>query len=759
MIREDIQELVRENRKIQIHTDLVVVGGGIAGVCSAIAAARNGVKVVLVNDRPVLGGNASSEVRLWILGATSHMGNNNRWSREGGIIDELLIENLYRNKEGNTIIFDTILLEKVVKEENIQLLLNTAVFALEKKDEKTIRSVRAFCSQNSTEYQIDSTLFCDASGDGIVGYMAGASYRIGAEAKEEFEEGFTPSKAYGELLGHTIYFYSKDTGKPVKYVAPSYALSDIAKIPRFKNIKTGDTGCQFWWFEYGGRGDTIHETEEIKWQLWSVVYGVWDYIKNSGNFPEAENLTLEWVGTIPGKRESRRFEGYYMLKQQDIVEQKSFYDAVSYGGWAIDLHPSDGVFSELPACNQYHAKGIYQIPYRCFVSKDINNLFFAGRLISASHVAFGSTRVMATCGHGGQVIGTAAALCLKQQLLPKDLFLPQHISHLQNRLNISGQSIPSIPIELHANLLSTAQLSASSTNTFHGFTPNASWYTLNQSSAQLLPLQKDKAYSFGISIQADADTELQVELKVSDKPFNYTPEILIEALSIPVKKGEYEVQFSFSKKLTQDQYAFLIFRSNPSVSIKQSDTRLTGILSVFQKTNPSVNNYGKQEPPVDSGFDSFEFWCPDRRPKGLNFALSVSPALNCFSIEHIRNGFTRPYLRTNAWVADPKDPQPRISVQWKVPQQINAVTFYFDTDFDHPLESSQMGHPEERIPFCVSNYKIYNANGDLLFEKKNNYQTINTWRPNQPILEQELIFEFEHPSADIPSSVFQIYID
>ncbi len=361
-----------------------------AGTCAAITAARNGTKVILVQDRPVLGGNGSSEVRLWVLGATSHMGNNNRWAREGGVVDEILVENLYRNKEGNAIIFDTILLEKVKLESNITLLLNTMVFDLEKKDAVNISSLTAFCSQNSTEYKLIAPLFCDASGDGVVGYMAGASYRIGAECKKEFGESFTPAKEYGELLGHTIYFYSKDTGRPVKYVAPSFALKDITKIPRFRSIKTGDLGCNFWWFEYGGRRDTIYDTEEIKWELWSVVYGVWNYLKNSGNFQDVENLSLEWVGTIPGKRESRRFEGPYMLKQQDIVEQKHFYDAVSFGGWAIDLHPADGVFSELPGCNQYHSKGIYEIPYRCFISKDIRNLFVAGRLISASHVAFGS---------------------------------------------------------------------------------------------------------------------------------------------------------------------------------------------------------------------------------------------------------------------------------------------------------------------------------------------------------------------------------
>ena len=367
-------QTARNLKKTSLRADLVIVGGGMAGTCAAITAAREGIEVVLIQDRPVLGGNASSEVRLWILGATSHMGNNNRWAREGGVIDEILVENMYRNPEGNTLILDTILLEKVSQEPNIILLLNTAVFETRKTKPDQIESVEAFCSQNSTRYKIDATLFCDASGDGIIGFQSGAIFRMGAESKEAFNEPFAPSEEYGELLGHSLYFMTKDLGKPVKYVAPSYALRDITKIPRYHKFNAKDHGCWLWWIEYGGRMDTVHETEEIKWELWRVVYGVWDYIKNSGKFPEAENLTLEWVGQIPGKRESRRFEGHYMLKQSDIVQQKHFPDAIGHGGWAIDLHPADGIFSEKPGCNQWHSKGVYEIPYRCLISKNIKNL-------------------------------------------------------------------------------------------------------------------------------------------------------------------------------------------------------------------------------------------------------------------------------------------------------------------------------------------------------------------------------------------------
>ncbi|MET0572833.1 MAG: FAD-dependent oxidoreductase, partial [Pedobacter agri] len=241
-MKKEEPSLKRYLNQIDLSADLVVAGGGLSGVCTAITAARQGIKVILVQDRPVLGGNSSSEVRLWILGATSHMGNNNRWAREGGVIDEILVENTFRNPQGNPMILDMLLLDKVVQESNIHLLLNTAVHGLRKSDPDTIEAIEAFCSQNSTAYQLSAPLFCDATGDGIVGFLSGAAFRMGAESNEEFNEGMAPTAEYGELLGHSLYFYSKDTGKPVKFIPPSFALQDITEIPRFRNFNANEFG-------------------------------------------------------------------------------------------------------------------------------------------------------------------------------------------------------------------------------------------------------------------------------------------------------------------------------------------------------------------------------------------------------------------------------------------------------------------------------------------------------------------------------------
>lgn len=757
MILESHKNIVTKNYYTEYTKDITIVGGGLSGTCAAITAARAGAKVVLVQDRPVLGGNASSEVRLWILGATSHMGNNNRWAREGGVIDEILVENLYRNKEGNAVIFDTILLEKVVNEFNITLLLNTAVFDVIKKDENSIDCVKAFCSQTSTEYLLKAPIFIDASGDGIVGFMAGAPFRMGAETKEEFGELFAPDEAYGKMLGHTIYFYSKDTGSPVKYVAPSYALKDIKEIPRYKSIESGMKGCNFWWFEYGGRfDDTIKATEDIKWELWKVVYGVWDYIKNSGNFPEAENLTLEWVGNIPGKRESRRFEGEYMLKQQDIVEQKQFDDAVAFGGWAIDLHPGDGVYSKLPGCTQWHSKGVYQIPYRSYISKTINNLFFAGRIISASHVAFGSIRVMATVAHGAQAVALAAVMCVEMGLANKDISGQQYLSKLQNQLNINGQSIPGKPIDYSLLSVEKPKVSVSSTFVLGEMPFDGEWASLNEGFAQLLPLKANKNYSFKILVESEKESKITVQLRKSSKAGNYTPDILLETDEITVSASEQFLNFSFSKLLETDEYAFLTILPNEDVKVMTSERRITGTMSLFQKKNKAVSNNGEQLPPEGIGVESFEFWTPKRRPAGENLAFHVTPSIKLFNNEHLSNGYVRPYLKSNAWAAGLTDNAPEIKLSWDTPQKINKIRLFFDTDYDHPMESVQMGHPEDIIPFCVQNYSIYDKDDNLLYEKKGNYQTINDIEFESEMECTELKIKLEHPAKDVPAALFEI---
>lgn len=748
----DVRSLVSE----KISTTFIVVGGGLSGVCTAITAARKGVKVVLVQDRPVLGGNSSSEVRLWILGATSHMGNNNRWSREGGVVDEILVENTYRNKEGNPLLFDAILLDKVVAEPNITLLLNTAVYEVHKSDPDTISSVKAFCSQNSTEYVLTAPLFCDASGDGIVGFLAGAAFRMGAESKEEFGEKFAPSVEYGELLGHSLYFYSKDTGKPVKFVAPEFALKDITKeIPRFRSFNAKEYGCKLWWLEYGGRLDTVHDTEKIKWELWKVVYGVWDYIKNSGEFPEAETMTLEWVGTIPGKRESRRFEGDYMLRQQDVVSQHTHTDAVAYGGWSIDLHPADGVFSEKPGCNQWHSKGIYQIPYRCLYSRNVKNLFLAGRIISASHVAFASTRVMATAAHVGQAVGMAACIASRNGLNPADILQQNLIGDLQKELLKTGQHIPGFELSDELDLVQSAEIRASSEYVLDEL-PLDILKNLDVSVAQMLPLDQGKVPQVTFYVESEIHTSLEVDWRVSEKAGNYTPDVVLEQQTLTIVPGRNVLHMDCAATMADGAYAFMVIHKNPLLKIYHSEHRITGVLSVFNLVNKAVSNYGKQTPTGDIGVDEFEFWCPQRRPEGHNLAIQVTPGLSKFAAKNVKTGVFRPTTAPNAWVASPADPNPELIIKWDKEQKISSIELFFDTDYDHPMETVLMGHPEDVMPFCVRDYQIKDGNGNVLYASDNNYQTKNVIVLAQSIYTDCIRINLLHPSANTPAALFAV---
>jgi len=765
MINEIYSNEQRSVQRKELDFDLVIVGGGISGVCAAIAAARKGTSVALVQDRPVLGGNGSSEVRLWMLGATSHMGNNNRWAREGGIIDEILVENTFRNKEGNPVIFDMVLIDKVLAEKNISLYLNTMVYDVKKSDNRNVSSVHAYNSQNETEYLFNGKYFCDASGDGILAYLAGAAYRIGAEDTDEFDEKFAPDKeSYGEKLGHTLFFYTKKTSNPVTFVAPEFALTkefvedEIYRVKNPNYFNPMAIGCKYWWIEYGGRLDTIHDTEEIKYKLWGVAYGIWDYIKNSGKFPEAETMTLEWVGLFPGKRESRRFVGPYMISQKDIIEQRNHYDAVTFGGWSIDLHPSDGVFSSKNACNQWHSKGIFQIPYRCYITNDLDNTFIAGRLISASHVAFGSTRVMATSAAGGEVVGTAASLCIKNNWKSTDLMEPEKITILQKELIAAGNYIPQLQIPEIDNLLLKAKITTTSVLKLSEIPFDGEWKVLAQSAAQMIPVGKGKFSNVIIKVNAYEKTEINVQLRISSKQFNHTPDTILETQNIEIKQGKQEVEVQFTAQIPHDCYAFVCFMKNENIELKFSTYRISGILSVFNKVVPAVSNWGKQIPTEDIGIEEFEFWCPERRPDGQNIAMKISPSITAFGENNLTSIINRPVEKPNVWIADLPDKSAKIFVDWSEIVSIKKITIFTDTDFDHPMESVQWGHFDSRMPFCVDEVSVYDDNNLTIARIQNNHQSRIEFNLPTAINTKKLIFEVHNSSEHIPVSLFGINI-
>lgn len=702
-----------------LHADLLVAGGGLAGLCAALAAARDGLQVVLIQDRPVLGGNASSEVRLWANGATSHMGNNNRWARESGIMGEIMEENLWRNKEGNPVMFDLVLLDLAKSQPGLTLLLNTAVFEVE-KNAQTITQVKAFNPINETFYTVSAEQFCDATGDGVLGFLAGAEYREGAEEAEELGEKMAPGDNFGHKLGHSIYFYTKQTNGPVNFVPPSFALKDITEIPRYTRLTSTLNGCDLWWLEWGGRLDTVHESEEIKWELWKIVWGVWDHIKNSGQFPEAANMTIEWVGAIPGKRESRRFVGDHLLCQQDIIEQRDHYDAVAYGGWSIDLHPADGVYSTHDGCRQFHSKGTYTIPFRSLYSRSLDNLLLTGRLISASHVAFGSARVMCTCGLLGEAVGRAAALCKTLNMTPRELAQREHVGALQQHLQANGCYIPRLGLNDPAR---GATVSASSEYQLTELAPNGHWQPLTERMALLLPVQAGQPVpEITLRLRASTPQQLTVSLLGSVRAGNFTPDCHYDEQVLTIT-GEAERTVAFSWQSERSQYVFLAFDAQEGIDIALTDTHLPGMMTVFNSLNARVAKHTRQIADGDYGVDEFDFWLPRRRPHQIMPALRCNPPLNAWSVQNVLNGRLRPEQQINAWTPAPDDAAPEIIWRWATPQAISHLTLVQDNDFDNAMESVQMGHHQAVTPHCITRYRLW-ADDQLLADIHDNHHSV-----------------------------------
>ena len=449
-------------RLVEHNVDFCVVGGGMAGLLAALSAARNGLKTVLIQDRPVLGGNASSEVRMWICGAQGGNHDIHCDKRETGIIQEIEFENIYRNPYLNFSIWDSVLYGKAVDEKNLTLLLNCSCMDAECVD-GVIKNVTAWQLTTYTFHKVSAKFFADCSGDSILAPLVDALYTVGREGRNEFSESLAPIEADKHTMGMSCILQAKETNHPVKFTPPEWAYvyekdEDFAFIPDDKGNVSGFREhdpridyCNYWWIELGGLKDSIHDTEETREELLKIVFGVWDHVKNRGDHG-AENWELDWVGFLPGKRESRRYIGDYVLNQNDILADYDFHDVVAYGGWDMDDHDPTGMsnttnfekvalMTPTPKC--------YKIPYRSLYSKNIENLFFAGRNISATHMAMSSTRVMATCAIMGQAIGTAASICVNKNLTPRGVY-EKEIKTLQKMLMDANCFLPWLTREIPA---------------------------------------------------------------------------------------------------------------------------------------------------------------------------------------------------------------------------------------------------------------------------------------------------------------------
>ncbi|MCK4626433.1 MAG: FAD-dependent oxidoreductase [Phycisphaerae bacterium] len=445
-------------RRIEHETDVCVIGGGMAGLAAALSAARHGASVILMHDRPVLGGNSSSECRMHIGGADRH--NRIPNVRETGILEELRLTNLRHNHQRSFSVWDTILYDAARRQERLTLMLNCSCCDAEMDGQKIV-SATGWQTTTQTYHTVGAKIFIDASGDAILAPLTGAAFSMGREGRDEYGESFAPAEADSCTMGMTLGFGAREYDTPQPFEPPSWAN----RYDRCEDLPGEHTwwSLGYWWIELGGmdHDHSIHDTEKIRDDLLAVVYGVWDHIKNRGDHG-ADNWALEWVQFLPGKRESRRYIGKHVLTQNDIESEGRFGDVVAYGGWSMDDHTPEGFGCAqlgLPPTIFNPAPSPYGIPYGVLVARDIENLSFAGRCVSCTHMAMSSARVMGTTTVMGQAIGTAAAIAVRRGVTPADV--SAHIDELQQMLLSDDAYLPGVRQQF-GELTMQAELKASS---------------------------------------------------------------------------------------------------------------------------------------------------------------------------------------------------------------------------------------------------------------------------------------------------------
>lgn len=429
--------------KKTLNCDLCVIGGGLAGSFAALSAARHGAKVVLMQDRPMLGGNASSEIRMWVRGAKG------AFNRETGLLNELEERNIHSNPTLVPSLFDATLFAMLRENENITLLMNTSCLDA-KAENGHIQQITGWQLTTYTYFTVEAKIFMDCSGDSILAPLVGAAYKHGRESFAEYGESLAREQSDSKTMGMSIFLAARELDHPVKFVRPDFAnvypddscfAGDVCQSihAEDRNHKIATDGANLWWVELGGEMHSIYDAEQVRDELLACIYGVWDHIKNQGDHG-MDNWELEWVGFLPGKRESRRYVGLYTMTEQDITSGGHFEDEIAFGGWPLDDHNPYGMrrggdkqFSSIAT----PVKEPYGIPLRCLCAKDMGNLMFAGRNISVSHVALSSTRVMATCALLGQAAGTAASVALEKGIAPKEAVL-EHYKTVQKLLMDDG---------------------------------------------------------------------------------------------------------------------------------------------------------------------------------------------------------------------------------------------------------------------------------------------------------------------------------
>lgn len=732
---------------IHQNFDLVVVGGGLSGICAAISAARNGITVALVHERSMLGGNSASEVRLFPEDTCDWQA----WIKEGGILDEITVEERVRNWEPfieglTNCHWDLVLYEWVKREKNLTLFLNTTLREVEMADESHILAVHAAQLGSETDFVLEAPLFVDATGIGVLGFRAGAEFRWGKELRSEFNEYLAPTTPDDGFMGNTLFFRARDTGSPVNFKVPEWAarFEDESDFP---DRNHGFIEGGYWWIELAYPMNPIQDGEAIRDELLRQLLGVWDHIKNhcsAGDIRErALNYALEFVGFWPYKREARRLVGDVILTESDVRDPIPHDDDITYGPWGIDIHVAGGIMQRhinaVPEAhwdeNWPHYGTIpYGIPLRACYSRNIRNLFSAGRPISTSYVAFASSRVLATGAIVGQGVGAAAALCRKHNCEPREI-VKSHMSELQQLLLRQDSTIIGVENTDADDLARNARVTASSDAPLV-FPDSDEFRTADYPLAQIFPVSTDHIDYVELMLESSADVPVTVNLGLSKAAhvwdFRSKSDVArVKATVLPRYRGP--IRFDLNVRASANSLYFIHIDAAPKIG-----------WALFQGSHDSVPStipVGSTPADLPGG----TIWRPILAGKiglGCAFSLKVSPEQRPYGPQNIVSGTSRPDLWTNIFISDPARSLPAwVELGLSGTKKINRIQLTFDTNLVHRARQ-----PYFRYPECVKKYRIeaagvsgwttlVEADGNYFRQKVHDFPTVSTNRIRVTVLE------------------------
>lgn len=699
--------------------DVIVVGGGISGTCAAISAARNGAKTALVHERSMLGGNSSSEVRLFPEDTCGF----STWIKESGIFEEIYTEERVRNWEPYiegmmNSHWDLVLYEWVKREKSLTLFLNSTMREVVMADHAHIQAIHAAQLGTEREFVLTAPLFIDATGDGVLGYRSGADFQWGPETQSAYHEQLAPREPSSALMGNTLFFRARDTGHSMDFEKPEW----VTKFDTEQDLTDRDHGfieCGYWWIEVGSPLHPIRDNEEIRDEALRQLLGVWDHIKNrctrQGVRERARNYALEFVGFWPYKRESRRIMGEYTLTEKDVLDPAIHPDDIAYGSWGIDIHVPGGILARhtppypSPRTDEnFSQRGTipYGIPLRSCYSRNIENLLTAGRPIGASYIAFASSRVLPTGAIVGQGVGAAAALCRKYACQPREL-AKNHASELQQLLLRQDASIPGVGNQDPEDLARKATVTASSHAVLQ-FPESDTFHPAKLPLGQLFPVSTSWLESIALLLESTATEDQQITLSLRKAPhvWDLRPSPIIATAFATISAG-YKGYVSFPIRAATDPGSlyFAFIDAHPMIS-----------WAIFTDTagQPSLIPVGSTAADLPPGGRWRSF------TQGRSFTLRTTPEQYPYAAQNVVRGTNRPDQWTNIFLSDPSQQLPAwIELQFPSAVRFNHLQITFDTNTNRRVIL-----PLFRYPECVKKYEVSVPQGSTwqtIVGQDNNY--------------------------------------